>query len=210
MVFIVGAKSVHHHVRRVVTSSMLQTLSRGTLARGRHAVKQRLRGREASAAMDPQEATTNEEDQQAARNMRRRAERSGEEADAKMEAMEALSDEDTLPSCSIDVGRFKYVLFRVDLPNGESRHLVRGVAGAAYHRDAAESTANLLDYLGARYRILGGGRIEHDAAARRVLIYGHSMGFPWANGVFQHEVSAEVVRVALGQEYVIETSDDGY
>ena len=81
---------------------------------------------------------------------------------------------DQFPAVDIDTGRFKYVLIEVTDPSGDTLHLVRGHGGPGfgYHYNVANPTANKLQEAGLQYEVLGGGRIEHDATAKKILIYG--------------------------------------
>lgn len=95
---------------------------------------------------------------------------------------------------------------------GPPVHLVRGKNGCPYHKDVAAPLVRELQQRGLRYEVLGGGRIQHDAESKRVLVYGYSMGFPWM-GAFRHDITAEVLRQSgFGTDagYFIETSDEGY
>ena len=65
-----------------------------------------------------------------------------------------------------------------------------------------------LDELGVRYEVLGGGRIKHDSAAKKIEIYGFSYGFPWADEP-RHDLSAEAVRAAF-PDFEVTTSNAGY
>lgn len=109
-----------------------------------------------------------------------------------------------LTSCQIEDGKQKYVLIRVG-----DRHLVRGAVSAAYHRDAARPTVERLRAAGVDYEILGGGRIVVDRPKQAISIYGYSMGFPWTNGEFKHDVAAQVVKEHY-PGWLVTTSNDGY
>ena len=87
---------------------------------------------------------------------------------------------DRFPAVAIDIGTQKYVLIEAEGPNpGQRTYLVRGNIRAEYHKDAARDTVRELGSLGIRYRVLGGGRIKHDADKKSIRVYGHSYGFPW-------------------------------
>ena len=105
---------------------------------------------------------------------------------------------------SIEMGRQKYVLIR--LLTEPVMHLVRGVCGAEYHKDAAAGTAAALTDAGIGFTILGGGRIE--ASPSSISIFGFSYGFPWDGGP-RHDLTAELCRGAY-PDAKIEVSDSGY
>jgi len=147
--------------------------------------------------------TTNAQDQRDAATLRKQASEAsdtGPEASAQM-----LSD---LPAVVIDTGIFKYVLMKVTASSGESRYLVRGTAGAAYHKDVALPYVRRYIADGFGVEILGGGRIFHDAEKKSIRIYGFSFGFPWAPGA-GHHLSAAVVRASF-PGYAVEWCDEGY
>ena len=95
-------------------------------------------------------------------------------------AANAAGDNTVFLAVDIDVGTFKYVLIETTNPTtGTVHYLVRGNIMAEYHKDAARSTVRELDAAGWPYTVLGGGRISHDNKGRKILVYGHSYGFPW-------------------------------
>ena len=103
----------------------------------------------------------------------------------------------------------RYVLIEAtNVAEFASKYLVRGDQWADYHKDAALETLIELDELGVRYNVLGGGRIKHDSASKRIEIYGFSYGFPWADEP-RHDLSAEAVRTAF-PEFEVTTSNAGY
>lgn len=109
-----------------------------------------------------------------------------------------------LPECLIEEGRQKYVLIRAG-----DRHLVRGAVAASYHRDAAEPTIAQLRAAGVAYEVVGGGRIVLDANAKTISVFGHSFGFPWANGDYKHHITADVIR-KFYPGWDVTTSNEGY
>lgn len=109
-----------------------------------------------------------------------------------------------LPECVIEDGLQKYVL--IHLPD-EGKHLVRGAVSATYHRDAARSTVEQLS--GTTYDIVGGGRILLDTENGVAKIYGYSMGFPWRDDVFRHDITADIVKRHY-PDFTVTTSDEGY
>eukprot|EP00931_Biecheleriopsis_adriatica_P003873 TRINITY_DN10562_c0_g1_i2.p1 TRINITY_DN10562_c0_g1~~TRINITY_DN10562_c0_g1_i2.p1 ORF type:complete len:232 (+),score=36.20 TRINITY_DN10562_c0_g1_i2:81-776(+) len=104
--------------------------------------------------------TTDAEDQLQARQLREEA-RSSDASSAGSSA--ALAE---LPAVVIDAGAFKYVLLQVTAATGEQRYLVRGTAGAPYHRDVATPYVRAYVKQGFGVEILGGGRIFHDPERR--------------------------------------------
>ena len=44
---------------------------------------------------------------------------------------------------------------------------------------------------------IGGGRIVHCSGKKQIEIYGRSMGFPWKDGVYKHELSAAACEKAF-------------
>ena len=103
----------------------------------------------------------------------------------------------------------KYVLIEAtNVIEFTSKYLVRGDQWADYHKDAARDTLIELDELGVRYEVLGGGRIKHDSASKKIEIYGFSYGFPWADEP-RHDLSAEAVRAAF-PDFEVKTSNAGY
>ena len=129
--------------------------------------------------------TTNEADQRAAKETRDAG------ASGKKTTLENIAD---VPRAEIDDGLQKYVLVKVQDEGGKDHWFVRGNCGAAYHNDAATPLVRLLEDKGVYYDVVGGGRILHDAAAKSIKVYGHSYGFPWAGGEYQHDKSCEVLR----------------
>jgi hypothetical protein len=59
-------------------------------------------------------------------------------------------------------------------------------------------------------RLHAGGRIKHSASERSIEIYGFSYGFPWADDVYRHDLSAKLCVEAFGEGYSVTTSDEGY
>ena len=84
-------------------------------------------------------------------------------------AAAAAKTDARFPAVEIDEGRFKYVLIQATNPAGKILHLVRGYAGDGYHYHvhAATPTVNKLQEAGWQYEVLGGGRIQHSAAAKK-------------------------------------------
>ena len=119
--------------------------------------------------------------------------------------------EGRLPPVEIDDGTQKYVLIEIGplKQGGNVTHLVRGNAHAEYHKDVARATVKALEQTDIPYSVLGGGRIKHDAAAGRILVYGFSYGFPW-RGESRHAVAVEVLQKAYPSYTSITWTDEGY
>ena len=120
----------------------------------------------------------------------------------------ALAALDTAPPVAIDAGTFKYVLIEAeDHESGTTRRLVRGVAGAPYHKDVARPTVMALMDVGCLVEVLGGGRIRHDPAARRVEIFGYSYLF----GPADHQCTRRLILEDPAFEgYAVEITDESY
>uniref|UniRef100_A0A8D0BYH4 14 kDa phosphohistidine phosphatase n=1 Tax=Salvator merianae TaxID=96440 RepID=A0A8D0BYH4_SALMN len=104
-------------------------------------------------------------------------------------------------------GVFKYVLIRVT-PEGAGRggkDVVRGYAWAEYHADIYEKAAEELEKQGFHCECLGGGRISHQRAAKKIHVYGYSMGF----GRAKHSISTEKLK-AQYPDYEVTWADEGY
>lgn len=100
--------------------------------------------------------------------------RSGDAKPAAPTATAAAKSDSRFPAVDIDTGRFKYVLIEVTDPDGNTFHLVRGHAGPAYgyHYNVATPTVNKLKEAGWKHEVLGGGRIDHNAETKNILVYG--------------------------------------
>ena len=70
-------------------------------------------------------------------------------------------------------------------------------------------TAWLAKYLalGVHVRVVGGGRIKRDDAAKTISVYGYSKTFGRSPGC--NEATAEMIRAAL-TGYRVDWSDEGY
>ncbi|KAJ7308087.1 hypothetical protein JRQ81_008593 [Phrynocephalus forsythii] len=102
-----------------------------------------------------------------------------------------------VPDVDIDPdGVFKYVLIHVT-PEGAGRgkDVVRGYAWAEYHADIYDQVAEELEKQGLRCRCLGGGRISHQSAAKKLHVYGYSVGF----GRAKHSTSTEKLKASGGR-----------
>ncbi|GBG25633.1 Sex-regulated protein janus-A [Hondaea fermentalgiana] len=118
---------------------------------------------------------------------------------------------DTIQEAGIDEdARQKYVLIKLT-KDDETKFLVRGRKFAAYHKDAAQPTIELLQQNltpGMYFRVMGGGRITHSSETKKIEIFGYSYGFPWQDEPM-HETSKEVLAKAY-PDYTITTSNEGY
>ncbi|XP_019396044.1 PREDICTED: 14 kDa phosphohistidine phosphatase [Crocodylus porosus] len=117
-----------------------------------------------------------------------------------------MADLSAVPDVDIDAdGVFKYVLLRVRPPSGAPKDVVRGYGWAEYHADIYEQAAAELEPRGFQCECLGGGRIAHQSAERRIHVYGYSVGF----GRAKHSVSTEKLK-AKYPDYEVTWADEGY
>ncbi|XP_019365824.1 PREDICTED: 14 kDa phosphohistidine phosphatase-like [Gavialis gangeticus] len=87
-----------------------------------------------------------------------------------------MAELSAVPDVEIDAdGVFKYVLLRVRPPSGAAKDVVRGYGWAEYHADIYEKAAAELEPRGFKCECLGGGRIAHHSAERRIHVYGYSV-----------------------------------
>ncbi|KPP74270.1 14 kDa phosphohistidine phosphatase-like [Scleropages formosus] len=115
-----------------------------------------------------------------------------------------------VPAVDIDPdGVFKYVLIRVhstEEGDDSSVDIVRGYAWAEYHADIYDRVSAELEKGGALdCMCLGGGRIKHDSKAKKIHVYGYSLGFGRAN----HSVSTEKLKIRY-PDYEVTWADEGY
>ncbi|KAL7854092.1 hypothetical protein AOLI_G00209360 [Acnodon oligacanthus] len=113
-----------------------------------------------------------------------------------------------IPEADIDPsGVFKYVLIRVHSKQDESYvDIVRGYSWAEYHADIYDKVSGDLERAGGvDCECVGGGRIKHDSAEKKIHVYGYSMGFGRAN----HAVSTEKLKVRY-PDYEITWANEGY
>nr|XP_023647394.1 14 kDa phosphohistidine phosphatase isoform X2 [Paramormyrops kingsleyae] len=107
-----------------------------------------------------------------------------------------------VPAVDIDPsGVFKYVLIRVrstEEGNDSSVDIVRGYSWAEYHAELEKGGD--LDC-----ECLGGGRINHDSQARKIHVYGYSVGF----GRAEHSISTEKLKSKY-TDYEVTWSNEGY
>ncbi|KAM9325514.1 14 kDa phosphohistidine phosphatase [Gastrophryne carolinensis] len=120
-----------------------------------------------------------------------------------------MAEVEKIPLVDIDAdGTFKYVMIRVSYREGRTdyRDIVRGYGWAEYHADIYDKVAGEIE----KDRVLdceclGGGRINHSSASKKIHIYGYSMGF----GRAKHSVAVELVKEKY-PDYEVTCSDDGY
>ncbi|KAL1253186.1 hypothetical protein QQF64_017879 [Cirrhinus molitorella] len=113
-----------------------------------------------------------------------------------------------IPEVDLDPnGVFKYVLIRVHSKDDDSYvDIVRGYAWAEYHADIYDRVAGELERGGELdCECLGGGRIKHDSGAKKIHVYGYSMGF----GRAKHSVSTEKIKTHY-PDYEVTWADEGY
>ncbi|KAG7279270.1 hypothetical protein CRUP_033206 [Coryphaenoides rupestris] len=115
-----------------------------------------------------------------------------------------------VPQAEIDpTGVFKYVLIRVhSKEDGDDSEIdiVRGYSWAEYHADIYDKISGQLEKGGVLdCECVGGGRIKHNPAAKKIHIYGYSMGFGRAN----HSVSMEKLKIRY-PEYEVTWDNEGY
>jgi len=115
-----------------------------------------------------------------------------------------------IPRVGIDDGLQKYVLMQVVDDSGKEHYFVRGDVTASYHNDAATPLVREFESKGIMYEVLGGGRILHEACNKTIKVYGHSYGFPWANGVYQHDKSVATLKQTYTDYNSIYFDNDGY
>uniref|UniRef100_A0A8C8RHV6 14 kDa phosphohistidine phosphatase n=1 Tax=Pelusios castaneus TaxID=367368 RepID=A0A8C8RHV6_9SAUR len=113
-----------------------------------------------------------------------------------------------IPAVDIDPdGVFKYVLLRVRPARGRgpAQDIVRGHAWAEYHADIYDKTAAEIQRAGCECECLGGGRISHQSKAKKIHVYGYSVGF----GRAEHAVSTKILQTEY-PDYEVTWADEGY
>ncbi|XP_076810998.1 14 kDa phosphohistidine phosphatase-like [Clavelina lepadiformis] len=109
-----------------------------------------------------------------------------------------------IPEVVIDFGTFKYIQIKVSA-GGKEKIVVRGLESAEYHADILDSCAPQIRSLGFQAEAIGGGRIKHDPAKKRLDVYGYSMGF----GRADHRITVKKLEKAY-PDYSITWSNEGY
>lgn len=113
-----------------------------------------------------------------------------------------------IPLVEIDSnGVFKYILIKVHGPEVDGVEdnitILRGYERSTWHADILEEVEAKLHPLDCE--CIGGGRINHDAAQKKLHVYGYSQAYGKAN----HEVSARLLK-KFYKDYTISISDEGY
>ena len=96
--------------------------------------------------------------------------------------------------------KFKFVL----LQTPDCSLLVRGWTAAEFHADVAEEAERREN---TKFTVIGGGRIHVNNG--NILVYGHSLGFPWPKGHSRNELVAEILKINLSG-CSITWSNEGY
>lgn len=113
-------------------------------------------------------------------------------------------------------GVFKYILIKVSSPKNdgklEDKLIVRGYAECPYHADINDKVTSELQKLKSskaidkwRSKVLGGGRIQHDADVKKILVYGYSQGY----GKADHQLTVDILKKVY-PDYNISFSNEGY
>ncbi|XP_046686805.1 sex-regulated protein janus-A-like [Homalodisca vitripennis] len=122
-----------------------------------------------------------------------------------------LESLEKVPNVEIDPeGVFKYILIKVYAKqtrdgNEPSKMIVRGNARGPYHADIYDEARSKIEPLGLDTECIGGGRINHDAAKKNILVYGYSQGF----GKADHQITVDLLKTFY-KDYNITYSNDGY
>ena len=107
-----------------------------------------------------------------------------------------------------DNGVFKYILINVfpKDPKVEGKiTIVRGYKRCEWHADIYDEVMEKLSKLALETECLGGGRIQHDAADKKIKVYGYSQGF----GRADHSIAVELLKKKY-PEYTITWDNEGY
>lgn len=153
--------------------------------------------------------TTNAHDLQEAANLQARlSEYNNQAQTSTISKNTTSSDNDAIPSVSIDNGAYKYVLITATTCANRSRTFVYSKRNASYHRNVAElllpqlESENYTDI-----RVTGGGRILRDDDEKKIHIFGYSYGF----GRADHALAKEVVEKSVTfRGHTVSWSNDGY
>lgn len=113
-----------------------------------------------------------------------------------------------IPLVEIDSnGIFKYILIKVHGPEVDGVEdnitILRGYERSTWHADILEEVEAKLEPLDCE--CIGGGRINHNAAEKKLHVYGYSQAYGKAN----HETSARLLK-KIYKDYTISISDEGY
>ncbi|KAI6177559.1 14 kDa phosphohistidine phosphatase-like protein [Aphelenchoides bicaudatus] len=109
-----------------------------------------------------------------------------------------------IPDVDIDAsGKFKYILIKAK-DSKDSKFIVRGYARCGYHADIFDVVQGKAPK-DVDLDCVGGGRILHDPAEKKLKVYGYSQGY----GQADHSKSVEVLKKKY-TDYDISFSNEGY
>ncbi|XP_026294329.1 14 kDa phosphohistidine phosphatase isoform X2 [Frankliniella occidentalis] len=116
----------------------------------------------------------------------------------------------SIPTVLIDSeGVFKYVLIKVhrkeEVVDEREKLIVRGFKWGAFHADIYEETQEKIEKLGFETECVGGGRIEHNPAEKKLKVYGYSQGY----GRADHEITTNLIKKDY-PDYNVSWTNDGY
>ncbi|XP_035684863.1 14 kDa phosphohistidine phosphatase-like isoform X2 [Branchiostoma floridae] len=112
-----------------------------------------------------------------------------------------------IPDVEIDPdGKFKYILIRCHGPGDVSKDIVRGFAWAEYHDHIYGKVKPVLDELQIQSQVLGGGKITHESAEKKIHVYGKSTGF----GQADHSITVEKLKKKFPDYSSITFNNEGY
>jgi len=114
------------------------------------------------------------------------------------------------PKVSIDDGIQKYVLLKASYRTDDGslpleQYYVRGRCAAEFHVECATVPIQEMESQGISVDIKGGGRINHNASAKTIRIYGYSMQF----GRAEHLLTSKLCQEAF-PDHQVEWSNEGY
>lgn len=116
-----------------------------------------------------------------------------------------MATEQGVPLVHIDDnGTFKYIFIKV-MKDGGSFLIVRGYGWAEYHDDIYQEVSARLEADGFETECIGGGRIEHRAADKKLKVYGYSQAFGRGN----HAKAVEMLKTNY-PDYEMSWSNEGY
>uniref|UniRef100_A0A0N5A2X2 Sex-regulated protein janus-B n=1 Tax=Parastrongyloides trichosuri TaxID=131310 RepID=A0A0N5A2X2_PARTI len=102
-------------------------------------------------------------------------------------------------------GVFKYILIEAtDKETKEKKMIVRGYKHCPYHADILDEVKEK-ETKDAKFKCVGGGRINHDSENKSILVYGYSVGY----GKADHQISVDILKKDY-PEYTISYSNEGY
>ncbi|CAH1272627.1 PHPT1 [Branchiostoma lanceolatum] len=112
-----------------------------------------------------------------------------------------------IPDVEIDPdGKFKYILIRCHGPGDVSKDIVRGFAWAEYHDHIYGKVKPVLEELQIKSEVLGGGKITHESAEKKIHVYGKSTGF----GQADHSITVEKLKKQFPDYSSITFNNEGY